>query len=190
VYRRRRFYRRRPIRRVRKNRITKRRIIRPIGSGFSAKRLFKLKSFLQVNENASSPNAVVTIHDSPKLAVDFDSVAQLFDYYRVNAIKLKFIPAWTAQSLQTSISVSLRAAYAIRDINHPLDFPVTLTRNEAVGYENCKILNLQRPWTYYRKMIRNIITDPASTGIDTISIKGYYATASIRTPRHSSQTTT
>jgi hypothetical protein len=83
--------------RVRRGRIVKRRIQRPIGSGFLSERFFKLRSFLQVNENAASASAIITIHDNPKFAVDFDSVAKLFDYYRVNSIKLKFIPAWTAQ---------------------------------------------------------------------------------------------
>jgi len=58
-----------------------------------------------------------------------------------------------------------------------LDFPNTLARDECLGYENCRIFNVQRPFSHYRKMNRNIIINPEATGIDTISIKGYYATA-------------
>jgi len=70
----------------------------------------------------------------------------------------------------------LRAAYFFHDLNHALDFSASTTRDEQLGYENVKVVNLQRPWTYYRKMNRNLITDPTSTIVDTISIKGYYAT--------------
>ena len=48
-----------------------------------AKRFFKLKQFLQLNQNASSANAVVTVLDNPALAQDCGSMAPLFDQYRV-----------------------------------------------------------------------------------------------------------
>jgi len=56
-------------------------------------------------------------------------------------------------------------------------FQNILTRDECLGYENCRIFNVQRSFSYYWKMNRNIIINPEATGIDTISIKGYYATA-------------
>ena len=57
----------------------------------------------------------------------------------------------------------MRAAYFFHDLNHALDFSASTTRDEQLGYENVKVVNLQRPWTYYRKMNRNLITDPTRT---------------------------
>ena len=121
VYRRKRFYRRKPIRHTYKRKYFKR-VHKPFGSGFMAKRFFKLKQFLELSQTGT--NAIVTtVHDNPANAVDLSGVRDLFDCYRVNAIKLKFIPAWTAQTLQTATSVRFRAAYIFHDINHALDFP-------------------------------------------------------------------
>ena len=40
---------------------------------------------------------------------------------------------------------------------------VTLRRVRAVQYESCKIVNMQRLWKCYRKMVRNVNPDVEST---------------------------
>jgi hypothetical protein len=50
-----------------------------------------------------------------------------------------------------------------------------LTVDVAVGYENCKIVNMQRPWKYYRKMYRNIAV--GGGGVSYLSARGYIPTS-------------
>jgi hypothetical protein len=49
-----------------------------------------------------------------------------------------------------------------------------LTIAIAVNYDNCKIVNIARPWKYYRKMNRNIPSDAAVK----LTNRGYITTSS------------
>lgn len=92
-------YRRRRYRRpfcIRRRRVVKRRIHRPIGSGMLAKRFFKIRGYDIQTFSTDNRTVIYNRHDNPgSLTVtnpDWDNIVNLFDYYRVNAIKLKFIP--------------------------------------------------------------------------------------------------
>jgi len=151
-------YRRKPIRRVRRGGIIKRRRIhRPIGSGQLGKRFFKLIYFTQINLPTSLNTAlVVNFDDSTNTVPDFVNVATLFHYYRVNAMKLKFIPALTAQALESATSLGFCADYVVHDINQAVAPETSPDRDTILQYDNLKVLNTQRPWMYYRKMYGNI----------------------------------
>jgi hypothetical protein len=45
---------------------------------------------------------------------------------------------------------------------------------KRIGYENCKVVNMQRPWKYYRKMARNIT--PTQSGVSVLN-QGYMQTS-------------
>ena len=91
-------------------------------------------------------------------------MAGLFDYYRVAAMKMKFVPTVTADA-----TYNFAPAYVLHDVNSK-SLP-SITTTTAIQYENCRIVNMQRPWKYCRKMIRNI-TDSSGS-----STRGYIPTS-------------
>lgn len=168
VYRKRK-YTRRPVRIYRRKKYVRRmKLSRPIGSGEDGKRYFKLRHV--INAIGHTTNVADIFNDNPSTYPDFDSIAALFDKYRVNAIAVKFIPTVTANTTVTGSTV-FTPGYILHDENHAT---VSLnTSNGFLQYENCKVVNLQRPWKYYRKMKRNIPMEPVGNTLDT---KGYQPT--------------
>jgi hypothetical protein len=61
------------------------------------------------------------------------------------------------------------AGYIFHDSSRVTVSPVSIPI--AIGYENCRIVNMQRPWKYYRKLIRDI--DPTVKQ----TTRGYITTA-------------
>jgi hypothetical protein len=122
--------------------------------------------------NADAANSTWAIDDTPSsgtgATTDWSGNAGLFDYYRVNEIKIKFIPTFTAQGMTSATSIGYYPAYVVHDINSTT-LPNTLSITD-LQYENCRVMNCQRPWTYYRKMHRNVIGG--------MSNKGYLTTGS------------
>jgi hypothetical protein len=113
-------------------------------------------------------NFVTQEDDNPVNAADWSSFAAMFDCYRCCAIKLRFVPSVTADT-----TWQYTPCYVFHDPNTP-DFRVVLTVSVAVAYENCKIVNMQRPWKYYHKMYKNL---PSSTATNSRSLRGYLPTA-------------
>ena len=96
VYRRKRFIRGKPLRRIRRGRVFKRRIYKPTGSGQFGKRYFKLKYLSQINFKTTTSIFDDSPIDQPANS-DWTNITKLFDFYRVCAMKIKYNPAWTAQ---------------------------------------------------------------------------------------------
>lgn len=78
---------------------------------------------------------------------DWTPVTQLFDSYRIAAMKLKFIPDKPAD---TSTTTNYRPVYVFGDVD-TASLPVT-TPDAALQYENCAVKNLNMPWKYYFKV--------------------------------------
>lgn len=118
------------------------------------------------------------ITDLPSGSTDFASIANLFDMYRVCAIKLKFIPTVTASASPGGISAPFGFVpmYVIHDTNSITE-PVTAVIN-YLQYESCRVMNAQRPWTYYRRMARNIPTNSSWTAQRNINTRGWIPTDS------------
>lgn len=156
---------RRPLYRRRKvyNKVSSK---RPTGSGNDGKRFFKLR---EVQELVGvDPNVPINIVDDPTGYGDFVSIRNLFDKFRVNAISVKFIPTVTAVGAPNTVWTP---GFILHDENHT---SVTSTNpNDFLQFENCKAVNCQRPWKYYRKMKRNVPMEAAGHIIDT---SGYQAT--------------
>jgi hypothetical protein len=102
-YRRRRIPRRRFVRRK-----YHRRIYKPVGSGFSGKRFFKLKYISTITSSLIQPpgdppppqisNFTIQHDDNPNNAIEWVSFANMFDYYRCCAMKIKFVPSVMADT--------------------------------------------------------------------------------------------
>jgi len=89
-------------------------------------------------------------------------------------MKIHFIPEFTTQVWATTTSVGFRPVFVIHDVNQIVDFPGTVTADTFAEYSNLKVYNCQRPWKYYRKMVRNVL----STTSIVVSNRGYYPTDS------------
>jgi hypothetical protein len=92
----------------------------------------------------------ISIDDNLADVGDFQSLATLFEWYRVNAIKVLYIPANISDT-----STHFRAGYIIHDTNSQAA-PPTTSVEALIKYENCKVVNMQRKWKYYRKLYRRI----------------------------------
>ncbi|ARO38299.1 capsid [Audaxivirus yotargis] len=166
LYKRRRFARK--IRhRVRKFRT---RIRRPIGSGDSGKRFFKIRRTDPLVMVANT-NLSVNRTDDPSTAQNWSNISGLFDYYRVCAIKIHFIP--TSNVLTFPIAAAgprFSAIYVIHDVNSTSSVSSV---SAVIQYGNLVLKNLWMPWKKYYKMKRNI---PAAI-LDNVSTSGYLPTS-------------
>jgi len=168
---------RRYVRRVRRGRVYKRRIHRPIkGSGYQGKRLFKLREHFELT---FVPNLEkqYTVYDQPNNAQDWSNFAALFDTYRCCAAKLKFIPIATVNELQEVVTATATGfnvpMYIITDYNTVVSS--VLSQNEVIRYENLKIRSLTKMWTHYTKFRKNtVIYDPGNVQYG--MIRGYQPT--------------
>jgi hypothetical protein len=83
-------------------------------------------------------------------------------------MKIRFVPNVTADT-----TFQYAPGYIFHDANTPT-FGAKLTISVATAYENCKFVNMQRPWKYYRKMYRNI---PGGSSISSFTSRGYLPTS-------------
>jgi hypothetical protein len=143
----------------------------------------KLRELVQL---VGQPNATFAqfITDNPSTARDWSSVAALFDSYRCCAIKLKYIPDFTQQSISDSLNAVDATStfynvpiYIFHDTNSVLNTTPSET-GDVIEYENVKIKRLTRMFTYYRKMRRNIPINTLLTTQVSISTRGYNLTTS------------
>lgn len=165
---RRRRYRVRPLRR-RRRRFRRLRRTRPIGSGDSGKRFFKLRRSddLVMEDNTSLS---IVRQDNPSTAQDWTSVSGLFDYYKVCAIKIHFIPAANINTFPAAAAgPKFTAVYVFHDVNTT---SAVTGINNVIQYENMVVKNLWLPWKKYYRMVRNI---PVTNAV-TVSTRGYIPT--------------
>lgn len=138
TYRKKRTYRKRYTRRYRKK-----------GMGSTGKRFFKCK--LVVGSISSNAGGIISsgASNNPSSSGDWGSIAALFDSYRVCAMKVKFIP-------QLPNDTSAQTGYFPLYVTYDPDNGTNIlgSADDAVQYENCKIVSVNRPWTYYAKCPR------------------------------------
>jgi len=128
-----------------KRRFYKKTIVKNPGSR-NAVRYFKLKS-VAVDLTSNSFGGFNSIIDNnPTGYQDFASVAQLFDVYRVCAMKIQFFPSFPNN---TSTVTNYRPIYLVYDA----DTESALTNaSTAIQYDNFKVKNLYRPWSFYTRI--------------------------------------
>ena len=92
----------------------------------------------------------------------------------MNALKVYFSPEFTAQVWATTISVGFLPDYVVHDVNQLVEFPTTTIADTFLQYANLKVMNMQRPWKYYRKKFRNVVTARTAS---VLSNRGYVSTS-------------
>jgi hypothetical protein len=117
---------------------------------------FKLKTVANITTSAAG-DASFTVADDPTRSTDWTNVSNLFLWARVNAMKGKFIPTVTADT-----SFNYVPGF-IFHVSTRSSAPSGLTVAVAAIYDSCRIKNLARSWSYYRKMIRDIDPTVKST---------------------------
>jgi len=128
-----------------KRRVYKRRIPRNPGSA-NAVRYFKLKS-LQINLTSDAIGRINPVIDNNILGYpEHEHIAQLFDVYRVCAMKIQFFPYMPN-------NVSTFTNYKPIFISYDIDtFQALVSANDALQYDRFKAKNLYRPWSFYTRV--------------------------------------
>lgn len=120
------------------------------GKGAFGIRYFKLRTVFSLavgTPTAGEIQSSTPIYDTnPVLnpAQDWASIVNLFDTYRVNAVKVQWVPNSPADSAK-----AYYPCYVLCDWD-ATSLPAA-TALLALQYENCRIKNLYLPWTYYCK---------------------------------------
>ena len=118
----------------------------------------KLKSLRDIPTTATGGIAL-TVNNLPSSVDGWAESLKLFDWYKVAAIKLTFIPSATAIANQ-----SYRALIVWHDPN-TIDTSAGATYQRAISYANSKIVNLQRKWKVYYKMAKTIAVGNSTAAI-------------------------
>jgi hypothetical protein len=105
--------------------------------------------------------------DNPNSSVDWSNVQNLFQCYKVNAMKIRFVPTVTADKAFDYVP-----GYVSHDINRTTFS--SITPENMMVYENCKFVNMARVWQNYRKMNINVPSDAAVK----LTTRAYISTAS------------
>lgn len=160
AYARRRFRRFRPFRRVRRRFIRRRRRIRPVGSSPLSKRFFKLRAVTNVVA-ATTQSQTLKYGDDPADSGDWSNVITLFDYYRVNGMRLDWIPAGNIRQLGVAATnnAPLSPIFVLHDYNNTLS--TNANSNTFLENESCRIKGIYYKWKIYYKMMR--ATQPSGT---------------------------
>ena len=140
--------------------------------------LFGIQDFPNTNFSNSSGNTPLP---------QWDSFSHVFDSYRVNAIRIKYMPRVTQNFVEQDTygpSIMNPTLYTIVDYNEPgLQDIADSTTNSDYGtpnawarFKSCKVGSVFRPFTRFIKCRRNIIVDPNTTNLVSVSNKGYQET--------------
>lgn len=96
---------------------------------------------------------------------DWTNVATLFDSYKICALKIKFNPAFPNNLTATTAYAPVYLA-GDPDVTNATGLGSV---NTIIQYENCKVHNLYRPWSYYYKLPKVM-----STGTSSVMLQGGY----------------
>lgn len=114
------------------------------GMGQGGKRYFKL-SISATCLSSGAGTLTDTFGNDPTGLNDWTPVSQLFDDYKVCAIKVQYIPDIPNGS---SITTSYQPVYIVGDNN---DAAAATGANQIMQQEAFRVKNLWRPWKYYWK---------------------------------------
>lgn len=124
---------------------------------------FKLRGVLQLtSDGAGSINAGVrltqpdSIDGAGTALTDWTSVLNLYDEFRVTSIKVQYIPQLPNDPSGTS---AFNPAYVFTDFDST---GLVSTVAGAVGYDNMKVKNLYRPWSYFMRVPRMTAANSAT----------------------------
>lgn len=89
-------------------------------------------------------------------SVEYGSLQNMFDMYKVIMCKVHYYPILTEQNATNN---NTSALYCVNDYN---DATAPTTTSEMIQYSNCKVRNLFRKWTHTVKLTTN--ASSTSTG--------------------------
>lgn len=159
VYRRRRIYRRPRVKRP--LRLSKR------------PKFFKLREYQTVSSTVGSETTIV-IYDNPNTAVNWTDFTDLFDSFRVCAVKLRWIPNMNVSELSLTQTAFQSPVFIAYDKN---SFISTVpSKEQLIQYENLKIKRVLGNWSVYYRMQRNIPLNTSLTTSYGVSTRGYQPT--------------
>lgn len=148
VYKRRRYGRKPSYRRRMKRKL------RQKGKGSSGVRYFKIKFNALIQSNGagemqffSSANPTLAFNNAGT-AQEWSALSNLFDSFRICAMKWLYTPILPNDPGNVTVYAPLYVGF---DCDMQTSTPVTAT-NTAIQYENVKVKNLYRPWTYYHRV--------------------------------------
>lgn len=159
------FKRRRPVRRFRRTFRRRFRGRRTNGMGAYAKRFFKLRRVIPV-VSPGNINKFDSFNDNPSLYQDWVPVSDLFQMYRVNGIKLTWIPTFNTNALATTVG-QFTPMYMFHDTTNQISSPPS--EDTVLQFENLRIRSISRMHSTYFKFSRRL--NAAAPG--TISPDGY-----------------
>lgn len=122
---------------------------------------FKLKGVLAVNASAGVINQFIlttnpAFFDTTNALQDWTAFGNLFDSYRVNAIKLKFHPAFPNQARQSvSPTQTPSVQWAPLYIVHETDSTTAIASENLMiqyDYPHLRTKNLYKPWKCFFKI--------------------------------------
>lgn len=138
---------------------------------------YKLKAIIPVTSTGGGAILSAIRLTTPDLvdgssvsATDWTSFANLYDQYRVTSIKIKWTPL--APNNETT-TTSYRPVYVFVDFD---SIGLSPTNDSAIGYENCKVKNLYRPWTYFIRLPKMVA--PSATNVSKVGWFDTLATVS------------
>lgn len=120
--------------------------LRKRGMGDRGLRFFKLRQVVTLASSAGVIDSTTSFNNDPSLAQDWGALTTLFDSYKVSAMKIKYQPVAPNDEYATRINNPL---YVVADCDTPTN-PIT-SANVAIQYENCKMMDSVKPWSYYYK---------------------------------------
>lgn len=126
-------------------------------TGPATPRYFKLRRVVNMSSGPAG-DITLTVSNNPNAATDWANISGLFDSYRLFAMSIKFIPQLPNN---TSSATNYVPFYLVADFDSTLS-PIT-TADGALQYENCKVVNMYRPWKYFVKFPKVSYNAAAST---------------------------
>lgn len=88
--------------------------------------------------------------------LDWSNISGLYDIFKVNAVKFKFIPAWPNNNSPTPLYAPI---YSVVDMDTPNISAAVTSVNQAIEYENMKVHNFYRPFSRYVKVRKYTFAD-------------------------------
>lgn len=178
-FRRRRVVRRRPV--VRRRRII-RRHVKPKGAGEMGRRFFKLSRLVNFQTSATVTQISHVFTDDPSAFTDWANIQNLFDFYRVCAMKIKYVPTFTESfSGGTAGDTNYFGPHICWYDPNSDASPAGVTRDVVLQYENSRIFNGQRMFSYYKKFFTRAVKVVDGEFVD---MKGYIRTSQPQSNRY------
>lgn len=122
--------------------------------------------------SAGSGNLSFIATNNPNGSTDWANAAALWDSYRVEEMAVEYHPILT---LQQATSTNMGPCYVVFDPDTASTLGTSVTT--YLDYQNCRIFDLDKAWTYHVKRLPRYASASTLTGAYTMYDDGYLDTA-------------